>query len=117
MKAAQRSKLFAWLVGLFVVQSRGTARVAAWFGPIMSVWFLVIAFGGAVHLAGNPAILAAVNPAYGITFLLAHGQAGLLALGAVFLTVTGAEALYADMGHFGKRAIRLAWLAVVMPAL
>ena len=105
------------IVGLFVVQSRGTASVAAWFGPIMSVWFIVIALGGAVHLAGNPAILAAVNPVYGVSFLVNHGQAGLLALGAVFLTVTGAEALYADMGHFGKRAIRLAWLTLAMPAL
>src|ERR1041385_7170528 len=105
------------IVGLFMVQSRGTARVAAWFGPIMSVWFLVMALGGALHLAGNPSILAAINPAYGVGFLLTHGQAGLLALGAVFLTVTGAEALYADMGHFGARSIRLAWLMVVMPAL
>jgi KUP system potassium uptake protein len=105
------------IIGLFMVQSRGTARVAAWFGPIMSVWFLVMALGGAMHLAGNPSILAAINPAHGAGFLLGHGQAGLLALGAVFLTVTGAEALYADMGHFGARSIRLAWLIVVMPAL
>jgi KUP system potassium uptake protein len=105
------------IVGLFVVQSRGTASVAAWFGPVMSVWFMVIALGGAVHLAGNPSILAALNPVHGVRFLATHGEAGLLALGAVFLTVTGAEALYADMGHFGKRAIRLAWLVVVMPAL
>src|SRR4051794_26827149 len=105
------------IVGLFLVQSRGTARVAAWFGPIMSLWFLVLAVGGAVHLAGNLSILAAINPLYGASFLLSHGQAGLLALGAVFLTVTGAEALYADMGHFGRRAIRFAWPIVVMPSL
>src|SRR4051812_48969875 len=105
------------IVGLFLVQSRGTARVAAWFGPIMSLWFIVLAAGGAVHLAGNLTILAAINPLYGASFLLSHGQAGLLALGAVFLTVTGAEALYADMGHFGRRAIRFAWLIVVMPSL
>src|SRR4051794_38088907 len=105
------------IVGLFLVQSRGTARVAAWFGPIMSLWFVVLAIGGAVHLAGNLSILAAINPLHGASFLLSHGQAGLLALGAVFLTVTGAEALYADMGHFGRRAIRFAWLIVVMPSL
>src|SRR3954447_8795793 len=78
------------IVGLFLVQSRGTARVAAWFGPIMSLWFVVLAVGGAVHLAGNPAILAALDPRHGVDFLLGHGRAGLLALGAVFLTVTGA---------------------------
>jgi KUP system potassium uptake protein len=105
------------LVGLFVVQSRGTASVAAWFGPIMLIWFLVMALGGASHLADNPAILAAINPIHGASFMLGHGQAGLLALGAVFLTVTGAEALYADMGHFGARPIRAAWLIVVMPSL
>jgi KUP system potassium uptake protein len=105
------------IVALFAVQGRGTARVAAWFGPIMSVWLAVIACGGALHLGGDAAILAALNPVHGIGFLLGHGEAGLLALGAVFLTVTGAEALYADMGHFGARPIRLAWLVVVMPAL
>jgi KUP system potassium uptake protein len=105
------------IVGLFVVQSRGTAIVAAWFGPVMMIWFVVMALGGVIHLAGNPGILAAINPVYGIAFMLAHGEAGLLALGAVFLTVTGAEALYADMGHFGARPIRGAWLIVVMPSL
>jgi KUP system potassium uptake protein len=99
------------------VQSRGTAIVAGWFGPIMTIWFLVMALGGIVHLADNPGILAAVNPVYGVNFMLTHGEAGLLALGAVFLTVTGAEALYADMGHFGSRPIRVAWLIVVMPSL
>ena len=105
------------IVALFVVQSRGTASVAAWFGPIMLIWFVVMALGGTRHLADNPAILAAINPIHGATFMLDHGHAGLLALGAVFLTVTGAEALYADMGHFGARPIRLAWLLVVMPSL
>ncbi|MEA2942216.1 MAG: system potassium uptake protein [Bradyrhizobium sp.] len=105
------------IIGLFFMQSRGTALVAAWFGPIMMIWFLVMALGGAIHLAGNLGILAAINPIYGATFMLTHGQAGLLALGAVFLTVTGAEALYADMGHFGSRPIRAAWLIVVMPSL
>jgi KUP system potassium uptake protein len=105
------------IVGLFFVQSRGTAIVAAWFGPIMMVWFIVMAIGGLTHLVANPGILRAVNPIFGIQFLLTHGHAGLLALGAVFLTVTGAEALYADMGHFGSKPIRAAWLIVVMPSL
>jgi KUP system potassium uptake protein len=105
------------IVGLFFVQSRGTAIVAAWFGPIMTVWFIVLAMGGLIQLAANPGILSAINPILGINFLFTHGHAGLLALGAVFLTVTGAEALYADMGHFGSKPIRAAWLIVVMPAL
>src|SRR4051794_14575212 len=105
------------IVVLFVVQSRGTAIVAGWFGPIMMVWFVVMALGGVIHLADNPGILAAINPVYGVNFMLMHGEAGLLALGAVFLTVTGAEALYADMGHFGSRPIRIAWLIAVMPSL
>jgi len=105
------------IVGLFFVQNRGTAKVAAWFGPIMMVWFMVMAIGGLIQLAGNPDILSALNPILGINFLLTHGHAGLLALGAVFLTVTGAEALYADMGHFGSKPIRAAWLIVVMPSL
>jgi KUP system potassium uptake protein len=105
------------IVGLFFVQSRGTAKVATWFGPIMMVWFMVMAIGGLIQLAANPDILSALNPILGINFLLTHGHAGLLALGAVFLTVTGAEALYADMGHFGSKPIRAAWLIVVMPSL
>ena len=105
------------IVALFVAQSRGTAAVAAWFAPIMMLWFLALAIGGAIHLANDPGILRAVNPIHGATFLLTHGHAGLLALGAVFLTVTGAEALYADMGHFGAKPIRAAWLIVVMPSL
>lgn len=107
----------AIIIGLFIVQSRGTAKVAAWFGPIMMIWFIAMAMGGIIRLADNPSILAAINPIHGVRFLLAHGHAGLLALGAVFLTVTGAEALYADMGHFGSRPIRAAWLIVVMPSL
>jgi KUP system potassium uptake protein len=83
------------------VQSRGTAAVAAWFGPITFIWFIALAAGGLAHLVDDPSILAALSPAYGVRFLLAHGHVGLVALGAVFLTVTGAEALYADMGHFG----------------
>jgi KUP system potassium uptake protein len=107
----------AILIGLFTVQSHGTARVATFFGPITAFWFLVMALGGLSHLAENPGILAAFNPAHGIVFLLTHGTAGLLALGAVFLAVTGAEALYADMGHFGRPPIRTAWLGLVLPAL
>ena len=105
------------IIGLFAVQSKGTGTVAAWFGPIMMVWFAVIAWGGLVHVFDDPRIFASLNPVYGVQFLLHHGHAGLLALGAVFLTVTGAEALYADMGHFGRSPIRLAWLFVVFPCL
>jgi KUP system potassium uptake protein len=76
-----------------------------------------MALGGVIYVADNLSILAAINPSYGFTFMLTHGQAGLPALGAVFLTVTGAEALYADMGHFGSKPIRAAWLIVVMPSL
>jgi KUP system potassium uptake protein len=105
------------LVGLFAVQSRGTASVAAWFGPITAVWFAAMAIGGIVHIADNPSILAAISPTYGIAFLARHGTVGLLALGAVFLAVTGAEALYADLGHFGRRPIQTAWLGLVLPCL
>jgi KUP system potassium uptake protein len=105
------------LVGLFAVQSFGTAAVAAWFGPITAVWFIVMAIGGIIHIAGEPGILAAISPTYGVQFLAGHGHAGLLALGAVFLAVTGAEALYADMGHFGRKPIQTAWLLLVLPSL
>jgi KUP system potassium uptake protein len=108
---------FVILLGLFMVQSRGTARVAAFFGPVTAVWFLVIAFLGVVHIVLNPRVLAAVDPTYGISFLAGHGMTGLLTLGAVFLAVTGAEALYADLGHFGRRPIQIAWLALVLPSL
>jgi KUP system potassium uptake protein len=107
----------AILVGLFLVQSWGTAAVATWFGPLMLIWFGLMAVAGTANLIGNLHILGAVNPIYGIEFLLHHGHAGLLALGAVFLTVTGAEALYADMGHFGRRPIQVAWLVLVFPSL
>ena len=102
---------------LFAVQSRGTAKVAAFFGPITLFWFAVIAAAGLWHVAGNPAVLLAFNPWYGITFLLHHGIVGFYTLGAVFLVVTGAEALYADLGHFGRGPIRFAWLVIVLPAL
>jgi KUP system potassium uptake protein len=105
------------LVSLFVVQSRGTASVAAFFGPIMMLWFVAIAAGGIWHVGQNLKVLLAFNPWYGVNFLLDHGIVGFYTLGAVFLVVTGAEALYADLGHFGRGPIRVAWLVVVLPAL
>jgi KUP system potassium uptake protein len=105
------------LVLLFAAQSRGTARVAAFFGPITSIWFVAIAIPGVVAIAGDPWILLAINPFYGLKFLVSHGVIGLVTLGAVFLAVTGAEALYADLGHFGRRPIQTAWLAFVFPSL
>jgi KUP system potassium uptake protein len=105
------------LVALFSVQSRGTASVSQFFAPITLVWFIVIAIAGAVEIAANPSVLAALNPVYGIHFLLTHGIIGLITLGAVFLVVTGSEALYNDLGHFGRRPIQTAWLYLVLPAL
>jgi KUP system potassium uptake protein len=107
----------AILLGLFSVQSRGTARVAAFFGPITLVWFVALALAGLWHIADNPSVLLAFNPLYGVRFLLEHGFIGFLTLGAVFLVVTGSEALYADLGHFGRGPIRTAWLFVALPAL
>jgi len=107
----------AILIALFAVQSRGTAKVATFFGPITLLWFVAIAVAGLWHIARNPAVLAAFNPIHGVGFLLNHGMIGLLTLGAVFLVVTGAEALYADLGHFGRGPIRFAWLTLVLPAL
>src|SRR6202012_1081364 len=105
------------LVGLFAVQSRGTARVASAFGPVMVVWFRTLAGMGIVHISDAPWVLAAINPWYGLQFLLSHGTIGLVTLGAVFLAVTGGEALYADFGHFGRKPIQAGWLYVVLPAL
>ncbi len=105
------------LIGLFAVQSRGTAKVAAFFGPITLVWFAAIAAAGLWHIGKNPVVLLAFNPWYGASFLIHHGIIGLFTLGAVFLVVTGSEALYADLGHFGRGPIRVAWLTVVLPAL
>ncbi|MGH6735781.1 MAG: potassium transporter Kup [Methyloceanibacter sp.] len=105
------------LVLLFSVQSHGTARVSTFFAPITTVWFLILAFAGAAEIAANPRILNALNPYYGIEFLLTHGLIGLITLGAVFLVVTGSEALYNDLGHFGRRPIQTAWLYLVLPAL
>src|SRR5215470_7392596 len=105
------------LVLLFAFQSRGTAKVAAFFGPIMLVWFVVIAVAGLWQVMQNPAVLWAFNPIYGVKFLAGHGMIGLVTLGAVFLVVTGSEALYADLGHFGRGPIQTAWLTVALPAL
>ncbi len=105
------------LFALFAVQSHGTARVASFFGPITLVWFVAIAAAGAWQVLQNPGVLAAFSPLYGVSFVLAHGYIGLLTLGAVFLVVTGSEALYADLGHFGRGPIRIAWLTVALPAL
>ena len=107
----------AILVVLFLFQNRGTARVGAVFGRIMLVWFAAIAALGISGILSHPSVLRALNPWYAIEFLGRHGPRGFLILGAVILAVTGAEALYADMGHFGKRPIRSAWFAVVLPAL
>ncbi len=107
----------AILVALFTVQNRGTARVASLFGPIMVIWFVAIAVAGLLHIRDDPGVLWAANPLYGIRFLLAHGSIGLVTLGLVFLVVTGGEALYADLGHFGRKPIRRAWLCLVLPAL
>jgi KUP system potassium uptake protein len=105
------------LVLLFMIQRRGTARVGAFFGPVTIVWFAVLATLGIVSIAQTPAVLAAINPYYGLHFLWTDGWRGFLVMGAVFLALTGAEALYADIGHFGKRPIRLAWVTFVQPAL
>src|ERR1700694_3919311 len=105
------------LVALFAVQSRGTGKMGAFFGPITTIWFIAIAIPGVIYIASDPSILLAFNPAYGISFLATHGYIGLLTLGAVFLAVTGAEALYADLGHFGRRPIQTAWLKIVLPSL
>ena len=105
------------LVLLFTAQSRGTAGVAAFFGPIMLVFFLVNAGLGLIHVALRWEIMQALSPGPGMSFIHAHGAVGVIVLGSVFLAVTGAEALYADMGHFGRRPIRAAWLFLVLPAL
>lgn len=105
------------LVGLFFFQHHGTAKVGALFGPIILVWFTVLGVLGLVEVVKYPQILAALAPWYGIEFLVDNHMHGFLVLGAVFLSVTGAEALYADMGHFGRRPIRLTWLLLVLPAL
>ena len=105
------------LIGLFIIQSRGTEKVAKLFGPICALWFLTLAGLGLIHIADNPSIFRALSPHYGAVFLFQNGLLGFLILGSVFLAVTGAEALYADMGHFGRWPIQAAWLFVVLPCL
>jgi KUP system potassium uptake protein len=105
------------LVTLFAVQSRGTARVSALFGPITTVWFLILAVAGLVHIADHPGVLWAFDPVHGLRFLVDHQIIGLVTLGAVFLVVTGSEALYNDLGHFGRTPIQAAWVFLVLPAL
>ena len=105
------------LIGVFAIQRHGTHRVGRLFGPIMVAWFLVIAALGVMWLTRHPVVLTAIDPRHAFAFFREHGWHGFAVLGAVFLVVTGGEALYADMGHFGKRPIRLAWYALVLPAL
>lgn len=107
----------AVLLGLFLLQPFGTARIGKIFGPVMAVWFLAIAALGVRGIVQHPSVLLALNPAYGIAFLFSNGYTSFLVLGGVFLCVTGAEALYADMGHFGKKPIWLAWYGIVFPSL
>jgi len=105
------------IFALFFVQRSGTGRVGAWFGPVMLVWFSTLAVLGIYNIAAAPGVLKALNPLYGIGFLIHNSHIALIAMGAVVLSVTGAEALYADMGHFGRKPIQLAWFGFVLPAL
>ncbi len=105
------------LIGLFSIQSRGTNTVGVVFGPVMGLWFLTIGGLGAYHMSHNPEVLRALSPTYAVAFFFHHGRHGFMVLGSVVLAVTGGEALYADMGHFGKKPIRYAWLVVVLPCL
>jgi KUP system potassium uptake protein len=105
------------LFALFAIQSQGTARIGQAFGPVMFVWFITMALMGISGIVQHPAVLAAIDPRYGLTYLFSHGVSGFLVLGGVFLCVTGAEALYADMGHFGRGPIQLSWFAIVFPSL
>lgn len=105
------------LLGLFSIQSRGTAAIGVLFGPVMTVWFIVLSVLGLAKIVTEPSIFRAVNPGYGLEFLFTNGFKGYLVLGSVFLVVTGGEALYADMGHFGRRPIAISWYWVVLPAL
>jgi KUP system potassium uptake protein len=107
----------AILVAVFAIQRHGTDRVGRMFGPIMVVWFVVIGALGATWLVQHPVVLTAIDPRHAVAFFREHEWHGFAVLGAVFLVVTGGEALYADMGHFGKRPIRIAWFALVLPAL
>ena len=105
------------LVGLFAVQSKGTGAIGRWFGGVMLVWFGVLALLGIIHIADSPSVLKSLNPIHGFYFLTHHGKGSLVIMGSVFLVVTGGEALYADMGHFGRKPIARAWTYLVFPAL
>jgi KUP system potassium uptake protein len=105
------------LLALFAVQARGTHRVATFFGPIMLIWFIVIGLAAIPAIVSQPEVLLSLNPLYAVSFMIHHGIIAFVTLGAVFLAVTGAEALYADLGHFGKKPIQTAWLFIVLPAL
>ena len=103
------------LVGLFALQSQGSGRIGKLFGPIMTAWFVSIGLLGIGGIVKHPGVLVALDPRHGFDYLFGHGFTGFLVLGAVFLCATGAEALYADMGHFGPRPIRFAWYGLVLP--
>ena len=105
------------IAGLFMIQSHGTGKVGAFFGPVTMMWFVAIAASGLVQIIANPSVLGALKPGYAVDFVFAYPKLAFVVLGAVFLALTGGEALYADMGHFGKSSIRIAWLALVLPAL
>jgi KUP system potassium uptake protein len=105
------------LLGLFLVQRSGSERIGRYFGPVMGLWFLALAISGLVQIIQSPYVLAALNPVHALSFLALHGATGFVALGSVFLALTGAEALYADMGHFGRAPIRVDWFGIVWPAL
>jgi KUP system potassium uptake protein len=105
------------LIALFVVQSRGTAKVSSYFGPVTLLWFVALAAGGILHIADDPGVLASFSPHYGVAFILNNGWIALFTIGAVVLVVTGAESLYADLGHFGRRPVQDAWFWIVLPSL
>ena len=105
------------LLGLFLLQRRGSERIGTYFGPVMAVWFLALALAGLMQIIQAPYVLAALNPLHALAFFGHHGIPGFFVLGSVFLALTGAEALYADMGHFGRSPIRIDWFAIVLPAL
>src|SRR6516165_5288230 len=105
------------LLALFIVQKRGTQRVGQYFGPVMALWFAVLGILGMIQIGASPRIIAAISPIHAVDFFTAHLAVSFVVLGAVALAITGGEALYADMGHFGRFPIRAAWFAVVLPAL
>ncbi len=107
----------AIIIGLFAMQARGTAAVARYFGPIVLIWFLLLAIGGLLNIGKDLRVLYAINPAYGLSFLYNNGFVGFALMGLIFLCATGAEALYADLGHFGRKPIQIAWFSLVLPCL